>query len=80
MPKTKKDILDQQIWLNSHIKINDRPIYFINWFKAGIKTLHDIYDKNSKILSLADLNKKYNLNINFLNYHLFIYAIPKTWR
>ena len=38
------------------------------WFKKGIFTVGDIKDSSGKVLGLAEINAKFNLNVNFLHY------------
>ena len=65
--KTNADILSSPIWYNP--KISSLSMYFSKWFKAGIKYVGDIVGTNGTIMSLGEIENKYNIKIsNFLEY------------
>ena len=65
--RTNDEILQTCIWYNSHIF--KTPTFFPDWFKKGIYLIGDITERDGQILKLEDLNKKFNANLNFLNYY-----------
>ncbi len=46
-PNTLQDILEQPLWLNKHIMINNNCIYGKVWKKAGITYINDIINKTN---------------------------------
>jgi len=75
------DILNNNIWYNSNLKINNKITFWKQWYKAGIRKIQDLVNPNSADLySWLELSTKYNLNGNFLNYYSIISTIPETWK
>ena len=77
---TIPDIRRQCIWLNKHIIINRREIKWNSWIDKNIFLVHDIINAEGKFLTLIELELKYNLKCNFLQYNSLKDAIPKDWR
>jgi hypothetical protein len=77
---TTMDIRRQSLWLNKHITINKKEVKWNNWVNNGIFFIHDIVDNNGIFLPINDLERKYAINCNFLNYNSLKDAIPKEWK
>ncbi len=58
---------------------NRREVFFFwqMWYQKDIFLIHDLLDSNGNFLSLEDLERKYKINVNFLQYYQLISAIPK---
>jgi len=56
--------------------IGNKSVFFKSWFEAGIHCIGDIL-KNGTFISLGELNRMYNLNINFIRYEGVTRAIDK---
>jgi len=68
VPTTKKDALDQIIWNNRFLTINNASVYFRNWHHAGIHKLSSLLDENSnRFLSFNEFSRKFKVQCNFLN-------------
>ena len=78
-PQTKKEVLDQILWNNSHIKVANKVIWYQRWERAGIQKVADLLNNDYSFCSLHDILIKYNIKIDFLNYKAITLAIPKTW-
>ena len=76
----EKKILKQTIWMNSHIKIEQKVIYYKNWYQKGVKYIHDLLGQDGSFLSVDDFNIKYGLNVNFIMYYGILSAIPNGWK
>jgi len=76
---SKADIMHQNIWFNSHIKVGNKMIFNKNMYKAGVRYIKDIV-KKGKFLQLTELNEMYDVNISFLEYGGILNAIPKGWK
>ena len=63
---SNSDIMQSCLWYYKHISVNQ--MFLPLWFKAGIYTVDDITDSSGKVLGLAEINAKFNLNVNFLHY------------
>ena len=61
---------------NKEITIENKSIFWAHLFEKGICFVQDLLDKNGKFLSVDDLQVKYNVHLNFLQYFRFIAAIP----
>ena len=78
-------ILNQNLWFNSHIRINKRPIYLKGWEEKGIRWLSDIiieegHQGTLRFLTKIEVEEMYNVKIGALTYMGIIDAIPKEWR
>ena len=58
--------LQNSIWYNS--KISDIPLYFPDWFNHRIYFVNDIIDVHGNVLSINQLQTKFNCKLNILNY------------
>ena len=64
--KTNQDIFTSCIWYNSKLATN--KTFFPDWYKKVIYILGDILNENGRVMTLEEMNQKYHININFLNY------------
>ncbi len=68
-PNTLQDILEQPLWLNKYIMINNKCIYWKAWTKVEISYINDIinktlyhlmnYRKNTTLKPITLLHYKY---------------------
>ena len=74
------DIYEEQLWYNSNISINGKPLYFKEWYQKGIILIGDIFD-NGHFKSRNDICKILNSNSLLIDfkYAKLKKAIPKTW-
>lgn len=79
-PSNKLDILKENIWLNKHITIENKPIMWTKWFSHGIKVIADLLDINGIFLTQVNLKNKYNISCNFIEHLQIRQAIPLRWR
>ena len=77
---TSTQVLSQQLWLNSNIRIENKPICYKKWFDAGIICIQDLVNEDQSFLSINQLKRKYHLNIMFTEYMGIIDAIPARWK
>ena len=70
------DFTSAQIWHNSLIRIENKPIFYKSWFTAGVKDVKDILatDGNS-ILSYTSFTSKYKIKTNFLEFYKVVSAL-----
>ena len=61
------ELLRNCIWYNSQISKN--IIFFPDWYKKGIYLVNNIINTDGKLISIRDLNNKFNINVNILNYY-----------
>ena len=81
IPKTKKGVLDQIIWNNSFIKINNVSIYFESWHQVGVTKLSSLVDeKKPWHLSFHEFSQKFKIKCNFLQFIGLTSTIPGKWK
>jgi exonuclease III len=82
-PDTINEILNQQIWYNSNIRIGNKPVFWKHWKAIDINWVADLViidEKGRRILTKAELSDICETNINTMEYNMLISAIPKTWK
>ena len=76
-----EQILEQNIWYNSHIRIQNKPFYNKDMAQLGISKIIDLIDhRTNTFFSYDQFKSQYPCNIHFLTYYSIIYAIPKIWK
>ena len=79
-----ESILNQNLWLNSHIKINKKVVVYRKWMKKGIKWISDILMENNagekRFMTEQELTEKLGFKPMFLIYNGLLNAIPSKWR
>ena len=65
-----------QIWLNSLIRIDNKPFFYKSWFHAGVKDVKDLFDdSNYNFLGYTAFITKYNIKMNYLKYYKVVSAL-----
>ena len=64
-------ICSTPIWYNNFLRLPIKP----NWFRKGITTISDVLNENCQIFSLADVQNRYHVSSNFLEYGGFAVTI-----
>ena len=63
-------IKSAQIWHNSLIRIENKPILYKSWFTQGMKNVKNLLNKGrNSILSYTTVISKYKIKANFLQYY-----------
>ena len=75
-----QDVVNQPLWLNSHVKYNKAVLYAQSLVQQGIMLIGDILTTDHKLPTLAQLNAKFNLAWQENTYDKLISAIPIEWR
>ncbi len=66
-PNTSQDILEQSLWLNNNITINNKIAYCKSWTKAGIMYINDIIKQHDGIfLTHEELQCKSNIKTSYM--------------
>ena len=78
-PSTIKDVLSAPLWFNNLIQIGQKLVFYKSWSENGINILKDILNDDGVILSRNDLEIKFNINIDQMQYNSLTHAIPKDW-
>ena len=64
------------IWYNSLVRIEGKPLFYKNWYLAGIKKVSNLLDEtSSKVLTFESFREKYSLKANFLQYRSVVTAV-----
>jgi len=71
------DVLSQSIWLNSHIKDNNKSPCLKNWIEKDIYITNDLLDHNKQIMSYGIFKGTYHVDTTFVEFYGIIRAIPR---
>ena len=67
--------LSMSLWHNSLIRIENRPVYYKEWYVKGItKVSHLMKDANT-FLSFYEFNERYNIKTNFLSFSCMVSSL-----
>ena len=73
------EILNEPIWHNKFILINNTTAYFKHWDNNGISIIGSLLGDNGKFKTLEELNRIHNININIMELNSVKSAIPSKW-
>ena len=59
------------------MRIDNKPIYYKNWYKAGINFQNDLLDENFHFLTFDASKEKFSVKTNFLQYQSVVSAVSK---
>ena len=64
------------LWNNKDITIESKSIFWKCLFEERIYFVQDLLNRDGKFLSLENIQRKYNVQLNYLKYFQLIVAIP----
>ena len=70
---------DEIIWFNSGIRIQDKPIFYPEWYRKGIIYIKDLVEQD-RLISHEKLQEKFSLSVPFTQYYGIQSAIRKYLR
>ena len=76
----KNGVLNQVIWYNKNIKINNTPIFYKDMFEKGICKIIHIVKENKQFKSIKDIEEEYGFRLDFLKFQSIINCIPTSWK
>ena len=76
---SEKQFLEQSLWNNSLVRIDNCPIFYREWFDRGITKVKHLKDASSSFLSLAEMQRKYSINIFLLKYYGLLSTLKSLW-
>jgi hypothetical protein len=80
-PINKMEVLNESLWRNKHITINNGTFFYAEWYEKGIKTIEDILDEKNEFMMPENLQEMYGLDhLPFLEYYSLRHSVPITWR
>ena len=74
-----EEVLHQQLWLNSHVRINKKLVVFKEFTQQGIYEIIDLIDKD-RIEDYDYISNSLGVNISRHRYYQLTSAIPKRWK
>jgi exonuclease III len=77
--KTLEDLLEENIWWNSNIKVGNKVVEYKNWIKKGIVTTNQLYKSDGEILGHKEFEGKYGLKVNMVEFYGITTAVKKNW-
>ena len=81
VPNNKEEVLNQTIWNNRFIKINQASVFYQNWNRNGVQNLSCLMNvSENSFLSFDSFQRKFNLKCTFLQYFGLLAAIPRQWK
>ena len=63
------------LWLNSPIRVNNKPIHYLSWSSQGIQNISHLTENETRFLSFSEFKERYNVKINFLSFCGVISAV-----
>ena len=80
-PADTNTVLNQYLWFNTFIRIENKPIYYKLWVTNKIMTIADLCDKDGYFMSFDGFQAKYNISpSSYLKFYGILAAIPKEWK
>ena len=81
-PQTQEEILEQIIWYNSHLRVNNKVLVPKNkWVpNSEIMYISDIVDDFGRPLPYIEVKEKFATELSWLQYYNVISSIPPVWR
>ena len=75
-----KNILKIPIWYNNLFQVDNSSVFYNEWYKKGVIIINDIIKdkKTCTFLGIEDLNTRYQIKTNFLQYYGIINAIKHS--
>ena len=77
---SKAGILNQVIWYNNKITIENKPFLWLDWYKKGIFKIKHLLNNVGGFLTPDELRMKYGISCNFLQNLQIRQSIPLDWR
>jgi hypothetical protein len=78
------EIMQQCLWYNSYIKVQNKVLLWKNWDEHGIRWIADLLieeqDGSLRILNREELEEYYDLKIPHMKYNSLLTAIPRVWK
>ena len=74
----REEIIKQILWVNSHIRIQNKPVFYEAAFDRGLLKIGQLIDLGGNWLSSAIIAKMFNMSVMEAN--SLIAAIPKQWK
>ena len=70
----------QTLFHNPNIKINDKSVFFYDWFIHGIRYVNDLIDETGNFYSWETFSNKFNIVNQSFRHYALIHSIPMNWK
>ncbi len=74
------DLLDETIWNNRFITMENKILYWDEWIQKGIIKIKHLLNNKGEFYSHSEIANKYNIKCNFLQALQIRQCIPHEWR
>ena len=81
IPSNRTEIYNQQIWYNSFILVEKKPIFYQYLYTKGITFLKDLVNDDGYIMPVHDILAKYDLDHScIMALNSIVGAVPQQWK
>lgn len=79
-PTNPSQVAAQTLWFNSHIRVQNRPVFHLRAYRAGVLCVLNIWNHREKTyLTFQEFVNVYGDCMTYLEYYGLTQAIPKSW-
>ena len=78
-PVLSQEVNIMPLWHNKFLLQGGRPYKNVVWKNHGIELMSHLLTADGKLLSKADIERKYSFNIKQMDYNCITHSIPRTW-
>lgn len=79
-PMDVHDIMNQTVWLNSFIRVDNRPVYFERAHQAGLVKIEQLYHPQFRLKTYVNIVQEFGTCITWFQYTQLVEALPVLWR
>ena len=72
---TQEFVLSSSIFHNPEIKVGGKPLWIKTWYQKGLLYVNDLLAENGNFYSQTDIERKYNIKTNFVQFQGMIQAV-----
>ena len=72
---TQEFVLSSSIFHNPEIKVGGKPLWIKTWYQKGLLYVNDLFAENGNFYSQTDIERKYNIKTNFVQFQEMIQAV-----
>ena len=81
VPITCSSILNQRIWHNLLLKIDNKPYFFNDFARANLNYVYQLFNVNGSPKTWNEIKNEFNLdNRCYFKYIQIIHSLPSEWR
>ena len=81
IPITSSSILNQRIWHNHFLKIENRPFFFKDFSRANLNYVYQLFNAEGSIKTWNEIKTEFNLeNRMYFKHFQILHSLPPGWR